>query len=603
MPDVNIKIDGQPVLAKPGETILKAALRAGIFIPHYCWHPGLTIAGNCRICLVHATKTMTPPGKPVIACATEVAEGMEVEASGPKVKALREGVMEFLLINHPLDCPVCDQAGECDLQQYSYDYGRETSRFQEPKTQRPRKDFGPMVRFVGNRCIVCTRCVRFTDEVTGTGELGVVNRGEMSYIDTFPGKQLDNPMSACVTDLCPVGALLDRDSMHTTRVWLLRGTKSLCGGCASGCNVNLETYDGDVKRITPRENQAVNRWWMCDEGRLQYKKAHSPTRVRSARVAGVDVSVVDALARAQEELRRAPSGSVVGLTTSHATNEELFALKQLVGKGPIGVAHAPDGGTFKAKDGFEIVADKNPNRRGVDAVLGGDQSGLAQVQQALEAGNVGLAIVHDAIPGGAPWSPELLSALGKAKVLLVIAHDDVAAAPKATVLLPALHSTEKEGTWINVKGRVQRLRAGAKSPGDLRPDLELLQELAIAAALQPRVVSAAGVFRRVAQANPAAFEGMDYNTIGDSGVQLGEGKKAKELLAAIGAGAHAGDAGGHATHATAWTGKRLPTLEGVRTGYEAGPVSRFPGRSDDEQARIPVHRDSPIGYGTRRGDL
>lgn len=578
--DFTFTIDGKVTPAMKGDTILKAALRAGTFIPHYCWHPGLTVAGNCRICLVHATKTM-PPGKPVIACATQAVEGMEVESEGARTKALREGVMEFLLVNHPLDCPVCDQAGECDLQQYSYDYGKSGSRFHEPKTQRPRKDLGPLIRFVGNRCIVCTRCVRFTEEVTGTGELGVVGRGAMSWIDTFPGAPLDNPMSGCVADLCPVGALLDKDSLHTTRVWLLRGTPSVCGTCATGCNVNLETWKDGVRRVTPRENQAVNRWWMCDEGRLSYKHANAETRVIRARVDGAEVSFVDALARADEEIKKA-SGGVVGLTTGFATNEELFALKAIVGKGPIAVAYKPDGAPFKAKDGFEIAADKNPNRRGVETFLGlsgGDLStGEAQVIAALEAGKVSLAVVHDSIPGGAPWSPELLAALKKASTLLVLAHDDVQNTPRATVLFSALHWTEKEGTFVNGRGRVQRLRGAVPPPGDSRLDLEVLQELARAAALQPRVLSAAGVFRKLVAAFPVALECMDYNALGEVGVDLGMGKQARPA-----------------------TGKALPVVD-ARTGYEAGPVSRSPGRAGDEQVRGAVHREAALGYGTPRGD-
>ncbi|MBX3468241.1 MAG: (2Fe-2S)-binding protein [Planctomycetes bacterium] len=576
--DFTFAIDGKSIPARKGDTILKAGLRAGVFIPHYCWHPGLTVAGNCRICLVHATKTM-PPGKPVIACATQAVEGMEVESDGPRTKALREGVMEFLLVNHPLDCPVCDQAGECDLQQYSFDYGRATSRFHEPKTQRPRKDLGPLIRFVGNRCIVCTRCVRFCEEVAGTGELGVVGRGAMSWIDTFPGVQLDNPLSGCVADLCPVGALLDRDSMHTTRVWLLRGTESACGRCATGCNINVETWNDQVRRLTPRENQAVNRWWMCDEGRLSYKEAQAPTRVRRARVDGREASFLDALTRATDEVRKA-QGGVVALTTGFATNEELFTLKALVGKGPIAVAYAPDGSTFKARDGFEISRDKNPNRKGVEAVLGATDAGEAAVIAALEAGKVGLAIVHDGVPGGAPWSPTLLAALKKAAALLVLAHDDVPGAPAATVLLPAMHWTEKEGTVVNGGGRVQRLRAAVPPTGDARVDLEVLQELARAAALQPRVLSAAGVFRKLAAAAPLSFDGMDYNGLGALGVPLGEGRAARP----------------------ASNGRALPVVD-ARTGYEAGPVSRAPGRAGDEQVRVSVHRESAVGYGTPRGDL
>ena len=584
-PDFTFSIDGVTVPAKKGDTILKAGLRAGKFIPHYCWHPGLSIAGNCRICLVHATKTM-PPGKPVIACATEVVEGMEVESDGPRTKELREGVMEFLLINHPLDCPVCDQAGECDLQQYSFDHGRETSRFDEEKTQRPRKDLGPLIRFVGNRCIVCTRCVRFCEEVAGTGELSVVNRGDASWIDTFPGVELDNPMSGCVADICPVGALLDKDSMHSTRVWLLRGTKSVCAGCATGCNVNVETFDEKVKRITPRENQAVNRWWMCDAGRLTWREATAPARVGAARIAGQEVPFARALERALELVRDA-SGGVVGLTTGFASNEELFTLQGLVGRGAIAAAFAPDGATFTSRDGFAIAADKNPNREGARRILGEGALGAAGQDAAiaaLEEGKVGLAIVHDAAPGGAPWSPRLLAALGKAKARIVLAlHETPANADAlrgAAVVLPAAHATEKDGTFVNATGRVQRVRPAVPPPAGARSDLDVLEELARAAALQPRVLSAAGVFRRLAQALPAQFGGLDYNALGELG------------RPAPGAG-----------EALLGRGRPLPIVDGVRSGYEAGPVSRAPGRADDEQVRPSVHHESLVGYGTRRGDL
>ena len=393
--EVPFTIDGVTYNAYQGETVLEAALRNGYFIPHYCWHPSLSIAGNCRMCLVH---TKPGPPKPQIACNTVVSEGMEVDGSSEKTKTAREGILEFLLANHPLDCPICDQAGECDLQQYSFDHGRSSSKFAEIKTQRPRHDLGPRIRFNGNRCIVCTRCVRFCHEVTGTGELAVMNRSDASWIDVFPGVPLDNPLSGCVADLCPVGALLDTDWIHTTRTWLLRGTKSVCSGCATGCNVNLETFDDTVKRITPRENQAVNNWWMCDKGRDKYKEAKAETRLRVSRKDGEPVTHQEALEAALELYRSTPNGKVAFLTTGHATLEELHLLDTITG-GPGGVAYQPEGESFTALDGFEVSADKNPNRAGVVALLGDVDSGEL-VQKGIESGQVELVVICDSSPGG-----------------------------------------------------------------------------------------------------------------------------------------------------------------------------------------------------------
>ncbi|MGE0706481.1 MAG: 2Fe-2S iron-sulfur cluster-binding protein [Planctomycetota bacterium] len=568
--EIPFSIDGVEYAAHAGETVLQAALRNGVFIPHYCWHPGLSIAGNCRMCLVNLKDAGPMSAKPQIACNTAVTPGMKVDNSSPETKRDREGVLEFLLANHPLDCPICDQAGECDLQQYSFDHGRSSSKFVEQKTQRPRHDLGPRIRFNGNRCIVCTRCVRFCDEVAGTGELTVVNRSDASWIDVFPGVPLDNPLSGCTADLCPVGALLDTDWIHTTRVWLLRGTKSVCGGCATGCNVNVESFDDEVKRITPRENQAVNRWWMCDAGRDEYKTARAETRLRVARADGQPVTHVDALAKATELLRGVPAEKVAALTTGYASCEELFLLETLA-RGPIGVAFAPDGATFTAKDGFAISADKNPNRAGVERVLG-ERDGGAAVAKALNAGTATALIVHDATPGGAPWSAEVQAAVAAAERVIVLSHDQSALTRAAAVCFPALHPTEKDGTWVNGRGRLQRARGAVSPPGDARPDLEVLQELARAAGHVPRVVSAGGVFRRLAAQKPEAFGGVSYRELGFVGLPL--------------AGAV------DQTPASA-----------CRTYYEAGPYSRSPGRAADEQTRVAVHRESPLGYGTVRGSV
>lgn len=564
---VSFTIDGEEYTAFKGETVLEAALRNGFFIPHYCWHPSLSIAGNCRMCLVH---TQPGPPKPQIACNTVVTEGMVVDASSEKTKTAREGILEFLLANHPLDCPVCDQAGECDLQQYSFDHGRTHGKFSEVKTQRPRHDLGPRIRFNGNRCIVCTRCVRFCNEITETGELTVVNRSDSSWIDVFPGVPLDNPLSSCTADLCPVGALLDTDWVHTTRVWLLRGTKSVCSGCATGCNVNLETFDDSIKRITPRENQAVNNWWMCDRGRDLYKQAKGPSRLRVARKAGEAVTHQDALEAAAELVRNTSADKIAFLTSGRNTLEEVFLLDALA-KGPRGVAYAPEGDTFKTSDGFEISADKNPNRKGIETLLGEVGTG-AEVEAGIKSGQVQLVIVCDSEPGGSEWSESLVEALNGEVDVIALSHEDTWLAQSQAVAFPALHPTEKDGTYVNRLGRVQRLRAATSAPGDARGELEVLQELCRAAGIYPRVVSAGGVFRRVVSAHPGDFDGMSYRELGPVGLPMATAED------------------------------QTPQSE-CTTYYAAGPVSRDPGRAQDEQTRVAVHRESPLGYGTISGKI
>jgi NADH-quinone oxidoreductase subunit G len=570
-----MKVDGVEIDVKNGETILQACMRNGVFVPHYCYHPGLTIAGNCRICLVHTSKSM-PPGKPVIACQTVAVEGDEVELNGPRTKAVREGVMEFLLINHPLDCPVCDQAGECDLQQYSFDYGKGTSRFLEAKNQKPNKDFGPLVRFNGNRCINCTRCVRFCEEVTGTGELAQINRGDRNYIDIFPGMELNNPLSACTADICPVGALLERDFIHKTRVWLLRPVKTVCGHCATGCNINGEQWNDRIQRLVPRENQAVNRWWMCDEGRLSYKEASSPLRLNEAKKKRTTARFDDVMSEAADQVAKAITAkkTVVGLATGYATVEELYALKKLVeasgSPAPVGVVHAKDGTAWKSKDGFEISADRNPNRRGVELVLGKDaEAAFDKVKDELDRGSVAVAIVLGGIPGGGPWK-NIEPSLRRAETLIYIGMGDGAIVERADYVLPGAHWIEKDGTFVNRKGRLQRLRPAVPVPKDGRTDVDVLEHMTLRSGLISRAVSAASIFKRLASEEGSPFSGLDYTKVGEHGIPM---PGAEDEVAP----------------------------EQAETWYEAGPVSRDLGRALDEQTRISVHREKPVGFGTRSG--
>src|SRR5919109_4270387 len=331
MDPVKITIDGREVVTTKGKTVIQAAADVGIEIPYYCYHPKLSIAGNCRMCLVEIEKMP----KLQIACNTQVAEGMSVLTQSPKVLAIRKGVMEFLLVNHPLDCPICDQAGECWLQDYYMKHDLQDSRFEENKEHdRKRTIFGPNVVFDGERCIKCTRCVRFLQEITHTEELTVINRTDHSTIALFPGKVLDNLLSANVNDICPVGALTDRDFRFRVRVWYLQKTPSICPGCSTGCNINVETYQNRIARFKPRINEEVNSHWLCDEGRYCFHGLTAGERLTTPMIRQEGGLVP---ATWEQALRTVINGlnstnSMAGILSGRNTNEEAFLFGKLIKK-------------------------------------------------------------------------------------------------------------------------------------------------------------------------------------------------------------------------------------------------------------------------------
>src|SRR5437870_10675478 len=298
-------VDGKTIDCKDRQMILQACLDAGLPVPQYCYHPGLSIPASCRICLVEVEGIP----KLVPSCQTPVRDGMTVHSKSTKAIANQKQVMEYLLINHPLDCPVCDQAGECLLQDYSYGYGRSQSRFEEDKAKKPKKDVGEHVMLYNDRCIMCTRCVRFTREVSGSSELYVDGRGHKEEIDIFPGKPLDNKLSGNVVDICPVGALLDKDFLFKQRVWLLKQTPSISPADSGGENIWLEHNEGAIYRIKPRYNAQVNQWWISDDTRYSYKAVHDPKRLTSPAKTQygtqIETDFQTAIEHADSELRRA----------------------------------------------------------------------------------------------------------------------------------------------------------------------------------------------------------------------------------------------------------------------------------------------------------
>jgi NADH-quinone oxidoreductase subunit G len=326
MPDlVNLTIEGRQVSVPAGTSILEAAKHAGILVPHYCYHPGLPVAGVCRMCLVEVEKA--PKLAP--SCATAVAEGQVVHVHSQKSVEARTGVLEMLLINHPLDCPICDQAGECELQDYTYMEGRSEGRYRDPKRFNPVEDFGGDVMYTPNRCILCTRCVRFMDDVAHDSVLNVSERGDRAVIGKFEGRDMTHPWAGNVIDLCPVGALLSKDSLNKARAWELDRTASVCTSCSQGCNMIVETRDNMVVRLRPRPNDDVNKYFMCDHGRLNYRWINRQDRVDVPLVRATKGSahrLAIAVGEAADLLR---GKRAFVLASPKLSNEALFLLAEL----------------------------------------------------------------------------------------------------------------------------------------------------------------------------------------------------------------------------------------------------------------------------------
>ncbi len=530
---ITLTIDGQAVQAPKGTSIIDAARAAGITIPYYCYHPGLSVVGNCRMCLVDIEKI--PKLQP--SCATPISEGMIVRTQTPDALRNRRSVLEFLLLNHPLDCPVCDQAGECELQNYYMDHGAYDARFNEDKTKRKKAfPIGPYVLLDQERCILCTRCVRFTREISRTGELGVHDRGHRSEIDVFPGVELNNAYSANVVDICPVGALTDRDFRFQCRVWFLGRSPSVCPGCSRGCNIeihynerfNTRYHEKRVQRLKPRFNKAVNGHWMCDEGRYAYHAIDAPNRLKVPLVREADayheVTWEEAVKKTAGALKdvlasHGPDGVAV-LASPQMTNEELFRLSRLF-RNELGVARIEFRVPVREKvsqDDFLITADKNPNTRGAE-VLGLAGEGSDAILRACAAGRIHfLYVCHQDLTRGHD-AEQVRAALGKVEFVVYQGSWDQPTAAMAQVQLPAAVYAEETGTFTNLQGRVQRITAAIPPLGSSLPGLDILVRLARELQVPLPAASAGAVFEEIA-GQVEAFAGMTYDTVGDTGQLL-----------------------------------------------------------------------------------
>lgn len=501
MPQVTI--NGKAFDFKPGQMILDVANANGVAIPQYCYHPGLSIVASCRICLAECwapnprNNKLESMGKLLPTCQTACTDGMVVYTDSPKAIQNQKAVMEYLLINHPLDCPVCDQAGECTLQDYSYEYGRGVSRFEETKVKQPKKDVGPHVYLYADRCIMCTRCVRFTREVTGTAELLVEGRGNAEQIDVFPGLALSNELSANVIDLCPVGALLDKDFLFTQRVWFLKTTSSIDGITASGDNITIEHNEGRVYRVKPRTNHEVNKWWISDEIRYGWKFVHredrlkSPTHIKFGRRAGCDFA--RAYAEAIEGVRKAVAAgkhSAVLVSTMLSCEEAYLlarAARAIDPKVSFAVGPIPRSGADKAfPGGYTVYGEKCPNARGVRRVLEAMSNGAPVLSfEELVAwagkgpsGDLGAVILTGNYPSD--WvTSDFAGSVKSNPNLFTVLIDTLpnALTEAAHIVIPGATWAEKAGTFENAKGRLQAFEQaihvgeGARTEGQIALDL------------------------------------------------------------------------------------------------------------------------------------
>ncbi len=523
-----VQIDDREIDVPEGLNMIQAARLLGIEIPHFCYHPGLGVDGNCRLCLIEIEGSP----KPQIACNTFVKEGLRVRTNTENVKNLRKAVLEFFFLNHPLDCPICDQSGECLLQDFYMRHGQYESRLDLPKVHKRKVvDVGPHVVLDAERCVLCTRCVRFCDTVTGTGELRVINRGNRSEIGVYPDRPLDNAYSLNTVDICPVGALTSKDFRFKCRVWFLSTVNSICPGCSRGCNIYLEHNDGTVHRYRPRENQAVNRWWMCDEGRLSYH-ALNDGRCEAASLAGSESTHTEALraivealkpeipaARGSEAAARGGRGaqggsdSIALILSPKLSNESLYAARLFAEK--VLCTRRVGAGSLEPMGKDDAIlrrADPNPNRRGCE-ILGlptGDPRSVLR-----GGGKVAILIQNDLLRHD-PAAAELLRGFGTVIALATNLGPTTAA---AGIVHPIAPHSESDGTFTTFEGRVQRFRKAMAPRGDALPVAELLQRIAAGLGAPFGWVNLNQIWKEMSETVPE-FAGMSPAEIGDGGMPI-----------------------------------------------------------------------------------
>ncbi len=551
-----IIVDGQEIEFKPGQTIIEAAREAKIDIPHFCWHPKLSVSGNCRVCLVEVEQMP----KLVISCATLASEGMIVHTKSPRALEARNAVMEFLLINHPLDCPICDEAGECKLQEYAYAHGKGESRFEEMKVRKDKRvQLGPYIKFDAERCISCSRCIRFTDEIAKSHQLTFIKRGDRVTITTFPGESFDNPYTLNTTDICPVGALTNQDFRFKARVWEMSKTNSVCIGCSRGCNIEIWVRNNQILRLTPRHNEDVNSYWMCDNGRLNtFKHVNSETRIDGTFIRKDEnlqkVSWDEALNHTINDLKKFKADEICFIGSPYATCEDNFVLRKFAKA--FGISKLYFAKHIKSGDQDDILIreDKTPNSLGAELIglKPLDKSYKEEIINGIKERKIkALYLMEDdidAIFENNEFNSEIESILKKLELLIVHATNKNKATEIAHIVFPAATYAEKHGTFVNFQGRIQRIRPAVATiemdraldgmsmsrwdkfgtpfdrwmqghKYDAKPSWKILTLIAAKLGFKIKYEMAEEVFKDITN-TIEGFNDLDYDKIGELGIQL-----------------------------------------------------------------------------------
>jgi NADH-quinone oxidoreductase subunit G len=538
---INVQIDGAWRQFPEGTKLIEACMQSGSFVPHYCYHPALSTPGNCRMCLLeiggpkmdaNRQPVLGPDGRPEIAwspkpqisCALEITDGMAARTNSPLVEDCRKGVMEFLLINHPLDCPICDKAGECRLQEFAVEFGHGGSNFLEEKVKKPkRQDIGKHIVLDDERCILCSRCVRFMQEVAHDDVLGFVDRGSHTTLTVHEGQRLDSNYSLNTVDICPVGALTSKDFRFKMRVWFLRETKSLCTSCGTGCNTIIGARENEIIRQTPRQNDAVNSYWMCDHGRLNYAYLYREDRLVQPQLRengrlqkSTWPRVIQQVA---EKLSALPRGETAMIASARMTNEELWLAGKVARH--LGITLHDVVARPQKADGILVSNDGNPNTNGSQllGITHADPGARApEMATAVRDGTVKALLCFGEDPRHYGLTEAELARLDLIVCLDILPNT---ATKLATAILPGAGFAEKRGSMVNVQGRIQRLNRATQPPGQARDDWEILCDLLRAlGADAPQTLE--GVSKEMIATVPA-FSGLTLAKLGEQGVPLATG--------------------------------------------------------------------------------
>ena len=519
-------IDGVEIEAKEGQSVLEAALANGIHIPHFCFHPLLKVAGNCRMCLVEIEKVP----KLQIACGTAVRDGMVVFTKTDRVTNARRGVLEFMLINHPLDCPVCDQAGECKLQDYCFKYGMERSRFIEEKHTFEHQDLGPWLSKDMNRCLHCTRCIRFMRDIAGSEELTLHERGNDTVVGPYLETSIENEFCLNLVDICPVGALTSKPFRFQARSWLMKKTRTLCAGCSRGCNVIAWTYKGRLLRLTPAENQHVNQCWLCNPGRMSFESLYAKNRLTTAMESKTGTDIVSALDTAAGKLKSVPGEKIAVIASRFLTNEDNYLIcrfaRDVLKTEKVAFVKGPeDENEFKPNEAplpeWFMREDLSPNSTGATYVLNAFGYDLkpAKLIEEIENGETkALVVFGDNLAASMGEVSRVKSAANRLSFVMVTDSHSSTTTDMASVFIPESTFAEKDGTYTNEGGRVQKLKAALRPENDCRSAWQTVQELAARVGVKWNYASASQIFDEMTSIVPE-YEGMSYAGIPDEGIE------------------------------------------------------------------------------------